>query len=329
MSVTGCIRIDRSTHFGRRFVGMMLAAACVLGALSIAPAQVGAQDTKPQVAVLEFAPSGMVTKAEASAFADQLRSDLVNLHAYTVIDRGQVDAVLKELAFQQEAITDAGQAAEVGRLLGVQYIITGRIISLRGSFQVTVQMTDVESGQIVRSEVARRDGDMMGLLEEDLGRIAAKLSGVAASSVSKPTKRVAETSGAETHDSTFTISVLDLAIDGSPSLDFGTRFGENGLLGVGYYGYYDASTSITLIYPYIGYATQEQVSPMAKVGLALVSVTLDQGTPYVSSGSGVGLGFIFGIRARLGRPVFDMGARTLIVEGISATDPYIAVGVSF
>src|SRR5207244_10446818 len=46
---------------------------------------------------------------------------------YTVVERGQLDRVLNEQNFQQDARSDVTSAAKLGRLLGVDAIIIGSI----------------------------------------------------------------------------------------------------------------------------------------------------------------------------------------------------------
>ena len=139
------------------------------------PAQ--AQETRPRVAVLQFQRVS-ADEAEAAATADQLRTELVKLQAFTVLERTQTDAVLGELAFQQEGFTDPSRAAKAGQLLNVQYVVTGRVTKLQGAYQVNVQMTDVKTGEIVRSESVLYRGDFVGLLSAQVPRLAARLARV-------------------------------------------------------------------------------------------------------------------------------------------------------
>ena len=139
------------------------------------PAQ--AQQARPLVAVLQFQRVN-TDEAEATATADQLRTELVNLQAFTVLERAQTESVLGELAFQQEGFTDPSRAAKAGQLLNVEYVVTGRLTKLQGAYQVNVQMTDVKTGEIVRSESALHRGDFVGLLSAQVPRLAARLARV-------------------------------------------------------------------------------------------------------------------------------------------------------
>ena len=149
-----------------------------LGALLAAPAATArAQPAKPRVAVLDFQGTA-VGEAERKAVTNQFRSDLVNTGAFIVLDRAQTEAVLGELAFQQQGVTDPGEAARIGRLLNVQYIVTGRITRLPQAYQVNAEMIRVETAEIERSETLVHRGDIVGLLSDSLATMAARLARV-------------------------------------------------------------------------------------------------------------------------------------------------------
>jgi len=61
------------------------------------------------------------------AAADELATQLVQSGAFTVIERRQLDAILAEQGLGQSGAVTAQTAAEVGRLLGAQLVITGSI----------------------------------------------------------------------------------------------------------------------------------------------------------------------------------------------------------
>lgn len=148
------------------------AVACLAPAL---PRPSEAATARPRIAVLEFKPEG-IDASEAAAVSDRLRSSFVNLGAFTVLDREEIQSVLAELAFQQQGVTDANQAVEVGKLLNVQYIVTGRVRRLDDAYHVNTRMVDVRTGEIVRSEDIIYRGSIVGLLSENMDTIAARLS---------------------------------------------------------------------------------------------------------------------------------------------------------
>ncbi len=92
--------------------------------------------SKPRVAVLNF-DYGTVRDASAALFgtdvdigtgiSDLLVEKLVKGGVFSVIERKALDAVLKEQNFSNSDRFDSNSAAKIGRLLGVDAIITGSI----------------------------------------------------------------------------------------------------------------------------------------------------------------------------------------------------------
>lgn len=86
--------------------------------------------TKVRVAVMNFDNNSTWTwwgDNLGSAAADELTTQLVNTGKFTVIERAQLGAILAEQNLGQSGAVTASTAAQVGKLLGVQLIMTGSI----------------------------------------------------------------------------------------------------------------------------------------------------------------------------------------------------------
>ena len=66
----------------------------------------------------------------ARGIGDLLTNKLVQNGRYSVIERSRIDAVLREQNFGATGRVDASTAAEIGRILGVEYVILGSITRL-------------------------------------------------------------------------------------------------------------------------------------------------------------------------------------------------------
>lgn len=168
-------------------MGLGLPLVLLLIPLVLMAGRARAQEPPPRIAVLEFQ-SVEIGRAEVAAASDQLHNELVNFQVFTVLDRDQIKAILGEMAFQQGGFTDPAQVQEVGKLLNVEYIVTGRITSFSGAYQVKAQLVRVETGEIVRSETVLHRGDFIDLLTEQMPLLAARLAQV------EPKEVAAETS---------------------------------------------------------------------------------------------------------------------------------------
>ncbi len=84
--------------------------------------------------------------------ADMLISDLSKINMLNVIERVRLEEILKEQKLNNSKEFDASTASKVGKLLGVQYILTGAFFDLMGSMRMDARIIDVETGKIIKSE---------------------------------------------------------------------------------------------------------------------------------------------------------------------------------
>jgi TolB-like protein len=84
--------------------------------------------------------------------ADMLISDLSKIKMLNVIERARLEEILNEQKLNNSKEFDASTATKVGKLLGVQYILTGAFFDLMGSMRMDARIIDVETGKIIKSE---------------------------------------------------------------------------------------------------------------------------------------------------------------------------------
>ncbi|HDP81024.1 MAG TPA: hypothetical protein ENN21_09310 [Spirochaetes bacterium] len=118
-----------------------IAAMAAVVSLSAVPAR----GAKMQVAVLDLQPKG-VSKVVAGGVGDMVRSDLVDAGVFTVVERGQMNEILKEQGFQMTGCTDSACAVQVGKLLSANKILVGEVTRLGKTIVITVRIVDVEKG---------------------------------------------------------------------------------------------------------------------------------------------------------------------------------------
>lgn len=157
-------------------------AICWTGAAALAqskPAPVAGQKAPQElVALLDLEALG-ATRNQAAALTDRLREELLKSGRYTLVDRSQMDAVLKEQALQQEACITQECAVKVGKLLGVRKIIAGRVNRVEDDLWVlSCQMVDVETAQTLRAESVEQEGKFRAVFGQGVPTLAARLTGV-------------------------------------------------------------------------------------------------------------------------------------------------------
>ena len=124
-----------------------------------------AQDNRPSVAVLDFDAKG-IPIYEAETLTERLRSEIANTNAVRLTDRKLLEKILQEQGLQQSGCTTDECAAEVGQLLGAQFIISGSIGKLGSSFTIDTKMVSVTTGAAERAKTATYSGEIVGLITE-------------------------------------------------------------------------------------------------------------------------------------------------------------------
>jgi hypothetical protein len=143
-----------------------------------APSLTSASNPKQAVAVMQFEATG-ASDIEASAATDRMQEELFALGKYTLVDRSQIDEVLKEQAFQQTGCTGTECAVKVGRILGVQVLVAGKVTRLDDThWLIAASMIDAETAETLRSTSIQYKGTYFDLLRDGMPILAAKVTGV-------------------------------------------------------------------------------------------------------------------------------------------------------
>ncbi len=107
-------------------LGAALLAALLVPALAVAKPQ----STKPRVAVIEFknkADNQWWWHGGAAAAQDVFVTQLVKSGKFRVVEREQLEALMKEKGLTLSGDVDPSTAVKVGKLLGVNYLLTGAV----------------------------------------------------------------------------------------------------------------------------------------------------------------------------------------------------------
>jgi curli biogenesis system outer membrane secretion channel CsgG len=110
---------------------LSLAVAAALVACVFSPlASAADQSSKPRIAVLEFknkADNQYWWHGGAAAMQDVFVTELVKSGKFRVIDREALDALMQEKNLSLSGDVDPKTAVKAGKLLGVQYLLTGAV----------------------------------------------------------------------------------------------------------------------------------------------------------------------------------------------------------
>ncbi|MEW6556283.1 MAG: PorV/PorQ family protein [Elusimicrobiota bacterium] len=103
------------------------------------------------IAVADFTGNN-VSQADATIVAGFLRTELVKIGYYNVIEKANMDKILAEAAFQQTGCTTSECAVQIGKLLNVREMVVGSLSKLMDTYFITVNLVEVETGKILKSE---------------------------------------------------------------------------------------------------------------------------------------------------------------------------------
>lgn len=104
------------------------------------------------LAVLDLEAVGKVEKDVVRPLTDSVRREIVKSGRFEVMDRGNMDKVMREQALQMTGCTSKECAVEAGQLLGVGKIIVGSVSLVGKTYLLSLSLVNVESGRVEQVE---------------------------------------------------------------------------------------------------------------------------------------------------------------------------------
>ncbi len=105
---------------------------------------------KVTTALINLKAGNGVNDGESEIISDRLRSELFKTGKVTIMERDQMQEILKEQGFQQSgACTDEACLVEMGQMLGVKHLVVGSLGKLGSMFMVNVRAIDVQTSKVI------------------------------------------------------------------------------------------------------------------------------------------------------------------------------------
>lgn len=98
-----------------------------------------------RIAVLDLQPQE-VDRITAAAVSEMLRSEMIKTGRYVIIERNEMDKILKEQSLALTGCTDQACAVRVGRLLSANKILIGTLARVSGEMIINIRVVDIERG---------------------------------------------------------------------------------------------------------------------------------------------------------------------------------------
>ena len=102
--------------------------------------------SKVIIALLDFESQG-VSQIYSSTLSDIIQSFLINSRALTVVERKDMEKIIKEQNFQLSGCTTNECAVKVGKILNARKIFLGSINFLNDQYFINIRSIDVETGE--------------------------------------------------------------------------------------------------------------------------------------------------------------------------------------
>ncbi|MBN1306637.1 MAG: hypothetical protein JXA18_01880 [Chitinispirillaceae bacterium] len=142
------------------------------------PGEGAAASRIPSLAVNDLIGHGL-TESEAMTLSDVLRSRLMETKKFKVMERSEMEMILKEQSFQQSgACNEEACMVEMGQLLGIEQLLAGSIGKVGRAFSINVRIISVQSGEIIRSVSHNYTGPVENLLTSEINVVAKKIAGI-------------------------------------------------------------------------------------------------------------------------------------------------------
>jgi curli biogenesis system outer membrane secretion channel CsgG len=131
---------------------------------SILAAQNSASDTRPTVAVMYFDNGALVQHADYDPFskgiADMLITSLAQNDRIRVVERDQLQQLLKEQNLATTTHVDPATAARIGKLLGARHMIFGGfVIDMHQNMRLDARAVNTETSQVEHVETVSDKAD--------------------------------------------------------------------------------------------------------------------------------------------------------------------------
>jgi len=140
---------------------------------------------KINIAVNDLVGKG-IEKSTAGIISDRLRSELINTGVFRVMERNEMENVLKEQGFQKTgACDDASCLVEVGQLLGVDRMVAGSVGRVGDFFTISLRIINVATGEILFTVNVDFEGTVKDVISTAIGDAANKLAAGAGVEISK------------------------------------------------------------------------------------------------------------------------------------------------
>lgn len=115
------------------------------------------QNDDKTLAILDFSNNSLLEKEKYSSLsagiAEIMITELSNIQSIKLVERKQINELIQEMALSQSGLIAEDKGIQVGKLLGVKYLVMGSyMVSFGEKMRVDMRIVEVETGLTVKAE---------------------------------------------------------------------------------------------------------------------------------------------------------------------------------
>jgi len=106
---------------------------------------------KPRIAVLPFVDTNKQAREEGygEALSGMLSTKLINDAVFRVVERSEIERIMKEQAFQLSGAVNAETAKQIGELYAVDFLLFGTMAKFGSLIETDIRLVDTETGEAI------------------------------------------------------------------------------------------------------------------------------------------------------------------------------------
>ena len=126
--------------------------------------EAGAGLTNKKIAILPFSyADGRAAAKDGAIVSERITMRLIKQQKFDVVERSLLDKVMGELKLQATGMMDATSTQQLGKLLGVQAIVTGTLVEMQaGKIEVNARLIKTETAQAIGASQVDLEKDWVG-----------------------------------------------------------------------------------------------------------------------------------------------------------------------
>lgn len=132
-------------------------------AKEITEAGTSVQGKKIAIIPFSYADGRAGATKDGSVISERLTIKMINMHKFEIIERSVLDKVMTELKLQSSGMIDASSAQQLGKVLGVEAIVTGTLVETSGGqIEVNARLIKTETAQAIGASQVTLDKNWIG-----------------------------------------------------------------------------------------------------------------------------------------------------------------------